>query len=92
MCPTWSKTIKWSLSACVIWAEAKGKMHEKVMELLAAPTIDKAAIEAVRAEQVANMTAKSKLMTDAMIEAADILTPEQRATLAEEMKKHRRHD
>lgn len=68
------------------------KMHEKVMELLAAPTIDKAAIEAVRAEQVANMTAKSKLMTDAMIEAADILTPEQRATLAEEMKKHRRHD
>ena len=64
------------------------KMHEKVMELLAAPTVDKAAVEAVRTEQVANMEKKSKVITEALLEAADVLTPEQRATLVEEMKKH----
>ena len=64
------------------------KMHEKVMELLAAPTIDKAAVEALRTEQVANMEKKSKVITEALLEAADVLTPEQRATLVDEMKKH----
>ena len=68
------------------------KMHEKVLELLSAPTIDKAAVEALRTQQVADMESKSKIITSALLEAADVLTPEQRATLVEEMKKHRPHD
>ncbi|MEN9895791.1 MAG: hypothetical protein RIR97_1643 [Pseudomonadota bacterium] len=67
-------------------------MRNEIMTLLSAPTIDKAAVEKVRADHVAMMDTRSKAMTTALMEAADILTPEQRATLVENMKKHNRHD
>lgn len=61
----------------------------KVAELLSAPTIDKAAVEALRVERVAAIDAASKRAVAALVEAAEVLTPEQRAELAEEMKEHR---
>lgn len=60
-----------------------------VMELMAAPTIDRAAVEKLRAERIAAIDEASKKMTAAAIEAAEVLTPEQRAKLVEHMKERR---
>ncbi|MEO3388333.1 periplasmic heavy metal sensor [Mesorhizobium sp. CAU 1741] len=57
--------------------------RESVIEILAAPTIDRAAAETLRAERIAAMDEASKKMTAAVLEVAEVLTPEQRATLVE---------
>jgi len=61
----------------------------EVMELITAPTIDRAAAEKLRAERIAAIDEASKKMTAAALEAAEVLTPEQRAKLAENMKERR---
>ncbi len=61
-------------------------MRDEVATLLSAPTIDKSAVEALRAKRVAEMDEASKKAVAAVLEAAEVLTPEQRAKLAEEMK------
>ena len=60
--------------------------REDVMALLSAPTIDKAAVETMRASRIAAIDAASKQAVTALVEAAEGLTPEQRAKLAEEIK------
>lgn len=55
----------------------------KLMELLAAPNIDRAAIEHVRAQQASTHQAISQRMTQAMADAAEVLTPAQRAAWLE---------
>jgi protein CpxP len=47
-------------------------------ELLTQPTIDRAALEKLRAEQIATHEAVSKQLVQAVADAADALTPEQR--------------
>jgi Spy/CpxP family protein refolding chaperone len=59
------------------------------IKILGAPAVDRAALEALRAEQVANGEAMSKRMTQLMADAAEVLTPEQRQKLAERMEKRR---
>ena len=54
--------------------------------LRGAPTIDKAAVEALRAKRIAEVDEASKKAVAAVIEAAEVLTPEQRAKLVEDMK------
>ncbi len=61
-------------------------MREEVAALLTAPTIDRAAVEALRAKRIAEVDEASKKAVAAVIEAAEVLTPEQRAKLAAEMK------
>ena len=61
-------------------------MREEVATLLTAPTIDRAAVEALRAKRIAEVDEASKKAVAAVIEAAEVLTPEQRAKLAAEMK------
>jgi Spy/CpxP family protein refolding chaperone len=67
--------------------EAGRKLHEQALALFAAPNIDAAAIEALRVQGQQLKEQASKRMSQAMIEAARVLTPEQRAKLAEKMKK-----
>jgi Spy/CpxP family protein refolding chaperone len=62
---------------------AFGQMHE----LLLAPSVDRAQIETLRAEQVRALDEASKRLVGAFGDAAELLTPEQRAALAEEMHK-----
>jgi protein CpxP len=57
--------------------------------LLSAPSIDTAAIEKLRSERISAVDGASKAWVSAMVEAAQVLTPEQRAKLADEIKDHR---
>ena len=54
-----------------------------VIKILGAETIDRAAAETLRAERIAAMDEASKKMTAALLDAAEVLTPEQRAKLVE---------
>lgn len=65
--------------------------HARVHQLLMAPAVDRAALEALRVEQVQRFDAVSKRMTAALADAADVLTPEQRLRMAEHMKKGMHH-
>ncbi|MDM4765476.1 Spy/CpxP family protein refolding chaperone [Pelomonas sp. SE-A7] len=67
--------------------EAGRKLHEQGLALFAAPNIDAAAFESLRQQMQAQHEVASKRMTQAMVDAARVLTPEQRAKFAEKMKK-----
>ena len=56
------------------------------MELLAKPVIDRRALEQLRTSQMQVGDARSRRMMQAMADAAEVLTPEQRAKVAEHMK------
>jgi Spy/CpxP family protein refolding chaperone len=63
------------------------------MQLLEATTIDRAALEQVRVAQMQAGDGRSRRMVQAMADAAEVLTPEQRAKAAERMQRRmeRRH-
>lgn len=61
-------------------------LRERSMQIFAAPSVDVAAAESVRQQMVAQHDASSRRMLQAMLDASRVLTPEQRATLAERMK------
>ncbi|MGS1097582.1 Spy/CpxP family protein refolding chaperone [Aquamicrobium terrae] len=60
-----------------------------VMDLMAAPTIDRTAAEKLRAERIAVIDEASKKMVATALDAAEVLTPEQRARLVEQMKERK---
>ena len=61
-----------------------GQMREQMKALFEKPTIDRDAVEAMRKARVQKMDDASKIMTTAMVDAAEVLTPDQRAKLAKE--------
>ncbi len=66
--------------------EKQRSLRAKGLELLGAPTVDRAAIEGLRAEQMKLADEASKRVALALADTADVLTPEQRAKLAQAMK------
>ena len=68
--------------------EAGRKLHEQLATLYTATNIDAAAIESVRAQISAQHEVASKRLSQAGIDAARVLTPEQRAKIAEVAKRH----
>jgi hypothetical protein len=52
--------------------------HEKIARMLLEPSIDRASLEVVRAQQVQTMDQMSRRVLQGAMDAADILTVEQR--------------
>ena len=63
--------------------------RDQAVALLTQPTIDRTAIESLRANQLALAEQASKRLAQALADVADVLTPEQRKALAEHVA--RRH-
>jgi periplasmic protein CpxP/Spy len=59
------------------------------LALLAAPNVDRAAIERLRTEQMGLAETGSKRVAQALADAADVLTPEQRKDIAERITSRR---
>lgn len=66
-------------------AEEMRGTRDQIEALLRAPAIDRAAAESLRAERVARVDEASRKLTAAVLDAAQVLTPEQRAELVDMM-------
>ncbi|MDB5875115.1 MAG: hypothetical protein JWQ07_4557 [Ramlibacter sp.] len=66
--------------------EQRRAARQRGMALLAAPAIDRAALEQLRAAQMQAADASSRRMVQAMADAAEVLTPEQRVKAGERLK------
>lgn len=65
--------------------------RERAAALLTQPTLDRAAIEAFRVEQMALAEAASKRFAQALADVSEVLTPEQRRKVAEHIEWRRSH-
>lgn len=63
--------------------------RERGLALLTGPNVDRTAIETFRAEQIAKAEAASKRLTQALADAAEVLSPEQRQQIAAFIERHR---
>jgi Spy/CpxP family protein refolding chaperone len=57
--------------------------HQQAVALLTAPTVDRAAIEKLRTDQIALADAASKRIVQAADDASDVLNPDQRRKIAD---------
>jgi periplasmic protein CpxP/Spy len=71
--------------------EAHRGLRERGMQIFTAPTVDAAAAESVRQQLVSQHDASSRRVLQAMLDISRVLTPEQRAKLAEHMKQRQQH-
>lgn len=69
--------------------EAGRALRDQAMALFAQPTVDEAALEALRQKQLAMHEAASKRMTAAMVQVGRVLTQEQRKQMADYMTQRR---
>jgi Spy/CpxP family protein refolding chaperone len=67
---------------------APWETRSKFLALVRADKIEPESFEALRAEQTAKWDAASKRIVQALVEAAQVLTPEQRRQLTERMARH----
>jgi Spy/CpxP family protein refolding chaperone len=71
--------------------ETRRALHERAMQVFTAPNVDANAAESIRQEMLAQHDASSRRMLQAMLDVSRVLTPEQRAQLAQHMKeRHQR--
>jgi Spy/CpxP family protein refolding chaperone len=59
--------------------------HLQLMQALAQPTVDTRAIESLRQQSLAQHDKASQRLTQALVDAAKLLTPEQRANLSQHL-------
>lgn len=64
--------------------------HRELGRLLTAPRIDRAAIERARADHISALDQSGRIMVKAFADAAEVLSPEQRARIAAAMAERRR--
>ncbi|MGY4830392.1 Spy/CpxP family protein refolding chaperone [Sphaerotilaceae bacterium SBD11-9] len=66
--------------------DAARGLHERGLELFTAPVVDARAVEALRQQRLAQHDQASKRVTQALLDIANVLTPEQRVKLSERIK------
>jgi Spy/CpxP family protein refolding chaperone len=71
--------------------EQARQARQRGVELLAAPVIDRQALEQQRLLQMQAADARSRRILQAMADAAEVLTPQQRAKAAERLKARMQH-
>jgi protein CpxP len=74
--------------------EEHRERHTALLAALSAPEISRTTLETLRAEELATLDGVSQRLVDAVVDAAAVLTPEQRVSLiehAEEMRGRHRH-
>jgi protein CpxP len=73
--------------------QQKGQIHEQIAAVFSADTVDRAAVETLRAQVATMMDQGSQTISKGLLDAAQVLTSEQRQTLIQFMKDHhgRRH-
>lgn len=69
--------------------ESGQALHQQMRQVFTQPTVDANAVEVLRQQQMARHDAASKRRMQAMLEASRVLSPEQRAKLAELMDQRR---
>lgn len=67
-------------------AEAARADHARMVELFAQPSVDAAAVEALRQKMLARHDQLTRRVNVAMLDAAKVLTPEQRQEMADHMR------
>ena len=67
--------------------EQHREARKQVVEILSKPQIDRAALESIRAQELQLAEQVSRRITQSLADAAEVLTPEQRAKLAERMER-----
>jgi Spy/CpxP family protein refolding chaperone len=68
--------------------EAGRALRMRAMDAFTAPNLDAGAVEQVRQQMLQQHDQMSRRMTQAMLDVARVLTPEQRARLGERMRDH----
>jgi len=71
--------------------EAMRALHDKSRQIFTAPTVDAAAAESVRQQLQVKHDEMSRRRLQAMLDASNVLTPEQRAKLGEHMALRAKH-
>ena len=71
--------------------EQHREARKQAIELFTAPKVDRAAVEKLRAAHVAQAASASRRLTQALADAAEVLSPEQRKQLAERLEQRRHH-
>jgi periplasmic protein CpxP/Spy len=67
-------------------AQAGRALRQRSMQAFTAPTIDPAAVEQLRQQMLQQHDQMSRRITQAMLDVARVLTPEQRAKIGERMR------
>ena len=63
-------------------------LHDQIASAFAADTVDRAAVENLRKQVPSLVDQASQVFTKALLDASQILTPEQRQTLVKQMQEH----
>jgi protein CpxP len=69
--------------------QAGANLHQQMAALFAQPTIDANAVEALRQQALAQHDQASRRITQAMVDASRVLSPEQRKQLVDKMGQRR---
>jgi Spy/CpxP family protein refolding chaperone len=70
--------------------EAHSAAFKQFHEAMTAPSIDRVRLESLRADLMKTLDATSTRLVTALSDAAEVLTPEQRAELARKIEEHHR--
>lgn len=63
--------------------DAHRALHQQVMQAFSAPVVDARTVETLRQQMLAQQDQSSRRMMQAMLDASQVLTPEQRQKMAE---------